>query len=338
VLRTGPQYNGLPADIQSLDLDRSLPPERTFQVVDADSSQLRAIATVTKNLDLVMEGPPGTGKSQTITNLIALALASGRSVLFVAEKNAALKVVYQRLVSVGLGDFCLELHSTKANKRAVVRELARSLDASLQTPLVSSATAQKLPPIRERLTEYVKELHKPFGKLNLSPYKIIGRYDAVVDAPRIKYPGIVENISQVQVDQTIQELRELAEASELIGDPRSHPWRDTARSYYSEGDLEDVEDICKHILGQLNDISAFSEILSEQLGLIPLESQSDLQKFLTVGEIVRRSPGVPSTVLESSWWNDVSSVDVVELTQLGRDLQKRVQAIDILFKPSVYDV
>jgi hypothetical protein len=180
--------------------------------------------------------------------------------------------------------------------------------------------------------------YKPFGKLNLSPYKIIGRYDAVVDAPRIKYPGIVENISQVQVDQTIQELRELAEASELIGDPRSHPWRDTARSYYSEGDLEDVEDICKHILGQLNDISAFSEILSEQLGLIPLESQSDLQKFLTVGEIVRRSPGVPSTVLESSWWNDVSSVDVVELTQLGRDLQKRVQAIDILFKPSVYDV
>lgn len=86
VLRTGPQYDGLPSDIQSLDLDHSLPPEHTFQVVDADSSQLRAIAAVANNLDLVMEGPPGTGKSQTITNLIALALASGRSVLFVAEK------------------------------------------------------------------------------------------------------------------------------------------------------------------------------------------------------------------------------------------------------------
>jgi predicted ATP-dependent serine protease len=115
-----------------MDLDRDYPPETTFQVVDADSSQVRALAAVSRNYDLVLHGPPGIGKSQTITNLIAQAPAAGKSVLFVAEKMAALQVVHSRLVNAGLGEFCLELHSTKANKRAVMQELAASLDASLQ--------------------------------------------------------------------------------------------------------------------------------------------------------------------------------------------------------------
>ena len=101
-------------------------------MVDADSSQLRAIAGGERGYDLVLEGPPGTGKSQTITNLIAQALRRDKSVLFVAEKMAALEVVHSRLVQAGLGEFCLELHSTKANKRAVMKEIAAALDASLQ--------------------------------------------------------------------------------------------------------------------------------------------------------------------------------------------------------------
>ncbi len=290
ILRNGPQYNGLPTNIQTLELDQSLPPEHMFQVVDADSSQLRAIAAVANSLDLVMEGPPGTGKSQTITNLIALALASGRSVLFVAEKNAALKVVHQRLVKAGLGDFCLELHSTKANKRAVVRELARSLDASLQAPTVSATAAQRLPTVRERLTEYVKDLHKPFSELNLSPYQVIGRYDAVINAPRIKYEASIDSVSQEQMNQTLRELSELAEALKLIGDPRSHPWRDTSKPYYFEEDLENVKEICEEILAQLEDIHQLSKQLGEQLGLPLLQSQKELKDYLAVADVVTRSP------------------------------------------------
>jgi very-short-patch-repair endonuclease len=337
VLKVGPQYNGLPKDIQTLDLDQALPPERTFQVVDADSSQLKAIAVVAKNLDLVMEGPPGTGKSQTITNLIALALASGRSVLFVAEKNAALKVVHQRLVKAGLGDFCLELHSTKANKRAVIRELARSLDASLQAPLVSTATAQKLPVVRERLTNYVKELHKPFGELNLSPYQVIGRYNAVIDAPRVKYVGETENISQEQISQTIQQLDELAEVSTLIGNPQVHPWRDTSRTYYSESDFENVAELCRQILTQVDQVHNFSLPLASQLGLPPLQVRSNLQDFIAVADVVARSPGAPAGTLASGLWDEAPPTEVLDLIRLGRDLQKRVQAVNLLFKPNVYD-
>ena len=96
-------------------------------VVDADSSQTLAVLDAIDGRNLVIQGPPGTGKSQTITNLVGEALARGRTVLFVAEKMAALEVVKRRLDTVHLGDACLELHSHKTNKRAVLDELGRTL-------------------------------------------------------------------------------------------------------------------------------------------------------------------------------------------------------------------
>ncbi|HEU5116794.1 MAG TPA: DUF4011 domain-containing protein, partial [Isosphaeraceae bacterium] len=108
-------------------LDVLLPVESARQVVDADSSQTLAMLDVAQGRNLVIQGPPGTGKSQTITNLMAEALGRGQKVLFVAEKLAALEVVKRRLDSVGLGDACLELHSHKTRKKAVLDELRRTL-------------------------------------------------------------------------------------------------------------------------------------------------------------------------------------------------------------------
>ena len=90
---------------------------------DADSSQHRAIIDVMRGRSFVIKGPPGTGKSQTIANIIAANLAKGKSVLFVAEKAAALDVVKKRLDEAGLGDFCFELHSTKAKKADILANL-----------------------------------------------------------------------------------------------------------------------------------------------------------------------------------------------------------------------
>ena len=97
-------------------IDDFFTPQDLVYVVDADSSQTEAIQTVLSGKDLVIQGPPGTGKSQTITNIIAAAVAEGKSVLFIAEKMAALNVVHDRLTKVGLNATCLELHSRKATK------------------------------------------------------------------------------------------------------------------------------------------------------------------------------------------------------------------------------
>ena len=92
---------------------------------DADSSQHSALVHALRGQNLVIEGPPGTGKSQTITNLIAASLAKGKTVLFVSEKLAALEVVRRRLDDAGLGLFCLEVHSHKTKKGALLNDLAQ---------------------------------------------------------------------------------------------------------------------------------------------------------------------------------------------------------------------
>ncbi len=102
----------------------------TYCPLDADSSQLAAVFAAADGRTFVLEGPPGTGKSQTIANLIAQTLSEGRTVLFVSEKMAALQVVYERLRKVGLAPFCLELHSSKAKKLDIVRQLGAALQAS----------------------------------------------------------------------------------------------------------------------------------------------------------------------------------------------------------------
>jgi hypothetical protein len=107
-------------------IDQYFDPALLTHVVDADSSQTIAIAQARHSSNLVIQGPPGTGKSQTIANVIAGAVADGKTVLFMAEKMAALDVVKRRLDNVGLGDTCLELHSNKTRKREVLQELKRT--------------------------------------------------------------------------------------------------------------------------------------------------------------------------------------------------------------------
>ena len=105
------------------EMDARVDPASLFTPLPADSSQLVAVVASAEGRDFVLDGPPGTGKSQTIANMIAHNMALGRRVLFVAEKRAALDVVHRRLSAKGLAPFCLELHSAKATKAAVLKQL-----------------------------------------------------------------------------------------------------------------------------------------------------------------------------------------------------------------------
>ena len=112
--------------------------------------------------DFVLIGPPGTGKSQTITNMIAQCLATGKSVLFVAEKTAALNVVYRRLREHGLGDFCLELHSNKAERKKFIDQLKASWEAAAGNAADEWVDVnEQLRIRRDELNNYVEALHRP---------------------------------------------------------------------------------------------------------------------------------------------------------------------------------
>ncbi len=135
-------------------------PEHEHLVLDADSSQHAAIDAVRAGAHLVIKGPPGTGKSQTIVNLIASLAAEGKSTLFVAEKRAAIDAVLSRLDRLGLGDLVLDAYDGPTNKRATAQQFARSLDAAVDNDgPVSDRTTATLRDRRARLQAHVQALH-----------------------------------------------------------------------------------------------------------------------------------------------------------------------------------
>ena len=229
-----------------------LPPPETVDVelelVDlADSSQAQAINAALAGRNLVIEGPPGTGKSQTITNLIAAFLARGRKVLFVSEKMAALEVVKQRLDRLGLGTFCLDLHSHRQQKRAVLerieeRLMVRSEDAEAAARALEGTLAQ-LKARRAELEDYLELLRQKPGRLDRNVS------DILLEAGRLRHelrkkgfddrlmlrlldecrPDDPFAITAEQLDQTRHQLevfhgvlRQLLATGQP---PAQHPWR-----------------------------------------------------------------------------------------------------------------
>jgi hypothetical protein len=161
-----------PVPPEAARLDDVLNPADLIHVVAADSSQTRIIEAVRAGHNLVVQGPPGTGKSQTITNIIAAAVYDGQTVLFIAEKVAALNAVYDRLDKSGLDDICLELHSWAANKRLVAERLDRTLLAAADSSSTDE-TARQLTAAGDRLDHAAKRLHAQIGDTAMTPYRAL---------------------------------------------------------------------------------------------------------------------------------------------------------------------
>ncbi len=162
-------------------------------VVDADSSQAEAIEAAKEGQSFVLQGPPGTGKSQTITNIIAECLSDGKKVLFVSEKLAALNVVYDKLKKVGLEEFCLELHSHKANKKLIIEELCRTLKLAKSGVSEKAERELKIKKDAQRqLDEYAVELHKIRPVINKTLYQLYEEVSACRAVPDFSF--VIEKI------------------------------------------------------------------------------------------------------------------------------------------------
>lgn len=156
------------------DIDRKFEPGQLFTPLPSDSSQIAAVIAASRGKDFVLIGPPGTGKSQTIANMISQCLAGGRSVLFVAEKTAALDVVYRRLREHGLGPYCLELHSNKAERKHFVDQLRLAWEThATGTSEEWLRVNGRLKIRRDELNNYVEAVHRK-GPDGLSLYEAMG--------------------------------------------------------------------------------------------------------------------------------------------------------------------
>jgi len=202
---------------------------------DADASQHSALIDVMKGKNLVVQGPPGTGKSQTITNIIANALSQGKTVLFIADKLAALEVVKRRLDKAGLGEFCLELHSGKVSPREVVESLKQRHKVGYVSPQYAD-TSNDITWERSRrdITAYLSALHAP-GDDAETPFSLVWRSlrahahigDAIETFKRVDFPAhlIEEPTAFISVRGEIPLYARMLEHFTLaFGSPASSPW------------------------------------------------------------------------------------------------------------------
>ncbi len=216
-------------------------------VVDADGTQTRALLDAAAGRNLVIQGPPGTGKSQTITNLIADAVSRGQAVLFVAEKRAALEVVQRRLDAVGLGTTCLELHSHKTSKKAVLHQVRRSLEAGKPGPSTREQELSLWDELRQELDDYRAALHTPIGSSGVTPYQAIGELLSDrkelegIDLPPLELPSLptwtgVEFRRRLGLVERLQ-----ARIAALSGWPE-HPFFGSRRTTLLPGDEDRLRD------------------------------------------------------------------------------------------------
>ena len=212
-------------------LDSHLSPADVHHVVDADSSQALAIEDMKSGRSMVIQGPPGTGKSQTITNIIAEAVGLGRRVLFVSEKMAALEVVKRRLDSIHLGDACLELHSNKTTKSAVLNELKRTQELGRPNDAGIQDGFDALDRVRSGLNTYSEAVNSDVGNTGVSPYYAYGDYLRIkhiedvrsVSLPRVEIKGS-DSWTNAQFNRKRESVERLQLRIPPNGVPREHPF------------------------------------------------------------------------------------------------------------------
>ncbi len=291
--------NPIPEEINNYDFDAKTKPIDIFQVVDADSSQQDAILCAKKGLSFVLQGPPGTGKSQTITNIISECLADGKKVLFVSEKMAALDVVYRRLTAAGLNDFCLVLHSYKANKKAVLEQLEAALNLAKNKAQLSDDAYLKLDTLerdREKLNQYAAQLFEKVKPLEKSIYEVNGVLANLNEYADVIFP--IENIDKTDWNQYSRYIYVLNEFINSIGrmseDYTANPWHGTNVQSVSNELRHDIGATLPTLSDKLKNYQIEIQKIYQELSLNLPISYTAIEDVVEVLKIAKHSPIVPA--------------------------------------------
>jgi very-short-patch-repair endonuclease len=290
---------------EDADLDGCIPVDRLDHVVDADSSQTRAIEAVRQGRSLVIQGPPGTGKSQSIANIIATAVSDGKRVLFVAEKLAALEVVQRRLAREGLGDLCLELHSNKSNKRAVIEELGRTWKLGRPKAALDDRLMAELEARRNSLNRHVAVLHEADAVNGWTAFEVLGQLSRLgsrgSEAGDVSFPGAEMWTGEERRRRRSLWLDMAGRVAEM-GLPSQHPWRGVGIGGVLRMDLETLLGRMRQVQASVSALEEAAEGLAGALGQPKPVTFRETDHLRLMGKYVVQAPSLDRASLGHSVW------------------------------------
>jgi hypothetical protein len=305
---------GIPDDVHVDDvIDISTAPH----VVDADSSQMIAIEEVQRGRNMVIQGPPGTGKSQTITNLVASAVNAGKRVLFVAEKRAALEVVRGYLERAELGALCLELHSHKAKKKAVLEELRNTFQGAAPLAGATPGLLERVRVTRDRLNAHAKHMHTPLLPCGLTPFEVFG------SIARLSGAGVGAGDFRIEEargwDRDTRENRydrvsRLAALVEEIGVPAGHPWRGVGLEVVLPQDAQRLAKASSDLAAAATGLIERASALGSRCSATTV-TWRDLRRLTSLGEILGKAPALDPTCFANPPWR--AGREITDLLEAG---------------------
>lgn len=323
-------------------LDTDSPAAELHQVLDADASQLLALLAVHEGRNLVVQGPPGTGKSQTIANLLAEAIGAGKKVLFVAEKMAALEVVKRRLDVLGLGAACLELHSNKANKKALHEELRQTLSLGRPAPAASVADqVAQLPRYRQVLNDYALAVNAPLGRSRRTAQQLAGELLALAEArgpvqlPRIPF---LQLAAWTDADAAYAEAlaTRLQATLQKIGPPQSLLFWGSELTVLLPADQDALARRLPAATAAVSALQAAAAALARHLGLPAPAARLAAEALLPAARHAQLAPPLAGAAAPAAAWL-AQAGRLTEALQAGAAYQALRQEYDATLLPEAWD-
>lgn len=317
-------------EAESMESDCKVCEDNVFQAMPTDASQLFAIRTACENKSFVLHGPPGTGKSQTITSLIANALGQDKTVLFVAEKMAALEVVQKRLASIGLDPFCLELHSNKARKKAVLEKLQQTTE--FRKPKASdeyNKKAEEMSKLRAELDIYAQDMHKKqsYGR---SIYELINIYELNSEYPELP-PFSNEELGKVTaelLDKQSHIIESLISAAKSIRHPAEHALSRVGCTEYNQSLKDELNSKAQVYLKTLEEFQSLMASFQKEAELTEFKDDEEFKKLSTAASEIAKWAPLPKAWAERKGLN-ICMTEIAEMAnhyakakELHTDLEK----------------
>src|SRR6185437_13604361 len=278
-------------------LDKDIHPASLSLTISSDASQLEAIITSANNESFVLHGPPGTGKSQTITNIIANALYQGKKVLFVSAKKAALDVVNNRLHSIGISPFCLELHSNKSKKSAVLDQLRKTIEAIKNIPPYNyNSEAERLYHLRTELNEYVTTLHhrQSFG---FSLFELFDKYSELKPGTKKVFFSSTD-INSLSLEKLVV-WNDIVEEMKAIGnictDIPNHPLKEIQTLQYTQQIKSDARQYLSEYANQLSEYQIICTKVTSALKMdVDIKTKQQAHVLKNIISLLLSLPDIPS--------------------------------------------